>query len=163
MWELLEIKRFQGKAQRHAVACRLLKTLPPMRLQAICTLGFLAAPTGPWLIYALTCHVLGLRQVHATSRKLSKWPFRSTSGPASPFSLPLASGDTYSDQISFFCRDGGRDCFSFSALPLSVMIRVYKYLLHLCSDKIGLTPFVSIGFSQFCCSCQPLLDPKAIA
>merc|ERR1719221_676656 len=33
-------------------------------------------------------------------------------------------------QISFFCKDGGKDCFSFSALALSVMIKVYKYLLH---------------------------------
>lgn len=36
-------------------------------------------------------------------------------------------------QISFFCRDGGKDCFNFSALPLSAMMRVYKYLLHLVS------------------------------
>merc|ERR1740129_2519796 len=33
-------------------------------------------------------------------------------------------------QSSFFCSEGGRDCFSFSALFLSSMMRVYKYLLH---------------------------------
>merc|ERR1719512_281311 len=32
-------------------------------------------------------------------------------------------------QISFFWSEGGRDCFSLSALLLSSMIRVYRYLL----------------------------------
>merc|ERR1719499_315100 len=34
-------------------------------------------------------------------------------------------------QISFFWREGGNDCFSFSALSLSGMINVYKKRLHL--------------------------------
>merc|ERR1711865_677601 len=33
-------------------------------------------------------------------------------------------------QISFLASDGGNDCFSFSALSLSAMSSVYKYLLH---------------------------------
>merc|ERR1719401_1206972 len=33
-------------------------------------------------------------------------------------------------QISFFCSDGGKDCFNFSALSLSAMISVYKYEAH---------------------------------
>merc|ERR1719221_1494728 len=45
-----------------------------------------------------------------------------------------------SDQISFFCRLGGKDCFSFSALALSAMTSVYKYLLQ------RILNFVSEGF-----------------
>merc|ERR1719480_88214 len=33
-------------------------------------------------------------------------------------------------QISFFCKDGGKDCLSFSALSLSGMTSVYKKRLH---------------------------------
>merc|ERR1719277_1557643 len=43
-------------------------------------------------------------------------------------------------QISFFCRDGGKDCFSFSALPLSFMTSVYKNLLQ------RILNFVSVPF-----------------
>merc|ERR1719181_444045 len=44
------------------------------------------------------------------------------------------------DQISFFCKEGGRDCLSFSALALSVMISVYKYVLQ------RILNFVSVPF-----------------
>lgn len=81
---------------------------------------------------------------------------------------PLSSnavGSLPSDaQISFFCRDGGKDCFNFSALPLSAMMRVYKYLLHLVNigNHGGLTrtwsqcpPIAYITLHTMCCVPSP--------
>merc|ERR1719373_971674 len=50
-------------------------------------------------------------------------------------------------QISFFCSDGGKDCFSLAALSLSGMISVYRYVLHRILNLVDV-PFFLI-FTDF--------------